>query len=75
MQLAVYDALVFPLSAEGRFVWPPWHISPPTHLYVQAPMPKAIRQAASMWRIKAEEVIQPGKESNRAQQGSQQSPA
>ncbi len=60
MTLAFYDALVFPLSAEGQFVWPPWHISPPTHLYVQAPMPKAIRQAAGLWRIKAEEIMQPG---------------
>jgi hypothetical protein len=59
MKLALYDALVFPLSAEGQFVWPPWNISLPTHLYVQAPMPKAIRQVANLWRIKAEEIEQP----------------
>jgi hypothetical protein len=72
MEMALYDALVFPLSAEGQFVWPPWHISPPTHLYVQAPMPKAIRQAASVWRIKVEEIIQTREgEQQEAQPGSQ----
>lgn len=58
MKLALYDAVVFPLSAEGQFVWPPWLISPPAQLYVQAPMPKAIRQAAGLWHIKAEEITQ-----------------
>ncbi len=64
VKLALYDALVFPPSAAGQFsvaeqfIWPSWQISPPTHLHVRSPIPKAIRQAARVWHTKVEEILQ-----------------
>ena len=55
MKLALYDALVFPLTASGELRR---HLSPPSLLRVQAPIPKAIRQAACVWRIKVEEIAE-----------------
>lgn len=53
MKLALYDALVFPLSRDGQLSR---HICPPTLLRVQPPVPKAIREAARVWGIKVEET-------------------
>lgn len=58
MKLALYDALVFSRSRKGDSDRP---INPPTLLRVQspvpgAPLPKAIREAASVWGIKVEEA-------------------
>lgn len=52
MTLALYDALVFSRSHDGQLDRP---ICPPTLLRVQAPMPKVIREAASVWGIQLEE--------------------
>ncbi len=60
VSLALFDALVFPLTFRGEFRR---HISPPTLLRVQSPMPKAIRQAAHVWRTKVEEIAQHSKDS------------
>ena len=64
--LALYDALVFPLTARGEFRR---HISPPTLLRVQSPIPKAIRQAAHVWHIKVEEIAQHKKPSRHCAHG------
>jgi hypothetical protein len=52
MQLALYDALVFP--GAGRWYAP--YLVPPTHLRVQAPLPQAIDQAARIWRTQVDET-------------------
>lgn len=53
MRLALYDALLFSRSRDRQFNWP---VCPPTLLYVQSPMPKAIREAARVWGIQVREL-------------------
>lgn len=53
MTLAFYDALVFSSSRDGEFNR---HMRVPTLLRVQTPVPTGIRDAASIWRIRVEEV-------------------
>ncbi len=55
VSLVLYDALVFPSSAERHFGW---HLSPPTRVCVQSPLPKAIQLAALVWRIEVGEIPQ-----------------
>ncbi|MBF6613394.1 MAG: hypothetical protein IVW55_09740 [Chloroflexi bacterium] len=66
VRLALFDALVFPLTFRGEFRR---HISPPTLLRVQSPMRKAIQQAAHVWRIKVEEIEQHIKDSKDSKGG------
>ena len=58
-KLALYDALVFGFPTGEQCIW---SLSPPTDLFVQSPMPKAIQKAARVWRIKAEEIMLPGQQ-------------
>jgi hypothetical protein len=52
VQLALYDALVFPQAA-GRY---PGSVTPPSRLRVQAPLAEAVRQAAQVWRSEVQEI-------------------
>ncbi len=63
VKLALYDALIFPLTARGELRR---HISPPILLRVESPMPTAIRQAAQVWRIKLEEVMEYAQDAERS---------
>jgi hypothetical protein len=56
MKVALYDALVFSRSRDGQYTGP---IYPPALLRVQAPVPRAIREAGSVWRIQVEATKEP----------------
>jgi hypothetical protein len=51
VRLALYDALVFSFGMSPHYIL---NLSPPVHLCVQPPVPRAIRKVARMWHIEIE---------------------